>query len=250
MNKTIRRTSVFCLLLVLALLVRASWVQVYDAKALADNDNNRRNTIAQYARPLGDIIVAGSPVTGSQRTESGDLAYKRTYTDGELYAAVTGYGSQAYGSTQLEGIYGPVLDGTDDRLKNASDVITGEAAAPGDVLTTIDPDVQKAAYGALGDDKGAAVAMDPKTGRILGMVSTPRTTRRRSAGPRTRTPGRSCWPTPTSRWSTAPCGSRWRPGRRSSWWWRRPRWRTACTTRWTRPPTAPTPTPCPAPRPC
>ncbi|WP_328722376.1 penicillin-binding protein 2 [Streptomyces sp. NBC_00247] len=173
MNKTIRRTSVFCLLLVLALLVRASWVQVYDAKALADNDNNRRNTIAQYARPLGDIIVAGSPVTGSQRTESGDLAYKRTYTDGELYAAVTGYGSQAYGSTQLEGIYGPVLDGTDDRLKNASDVITGEAAAPGDVLTTIDPDVQKAAYGALGDDKGAAVAMDPKTGRILGMVSTP-----------------------------------------------------------------------------
>ncbi|MGW0856076.1 peptidoglycan D,D-transpeptidase FtsI family protein [Streptomyces sp. NPDC002690] len=173
MNKTIRRTSVFCLLLVLALLVRASWVQVYDAKALADNDNNRRNTIAQYARPLGDIIVAGSPVTGSQRTESGDLAYKRTYTDGELYAAVTGYGSQAYGSTQLEGIYGSVLDGTDDRLKNASDVITGEAATPGDVLTTIDPAVQKAAYEALGDDKGAAVAMDPKTGRILGMVSTP-----------------------------------------------------------------------------
>ncbi|MFD6426528.1 peptidoglycan D,D-transpeptidase FtsI family protein [Streptomyces sp. NPDC060198] len=173
MNKTIRRTSVFCLLLVLALLVRASWVQVYDAKALADNDNNRRNTIAQYAQPLGDIIVAGSPVTGSERTTSGDLAYKRTYTDGELYAAVTGYGSQAYGSTQLEGIYGPVLDGTDDRLKNAADVITGEAAAPGDVLTTIDPDVQKAAYEALGDDKGAAVAMDPKTGRILGMVSTP-----------------------------------------------------------------------------
>ncbi|MCX5396289.1 penicillin-binding protein 2 [Streptomyces sp. NBC_00102] len=173
MNKTIRRASVFCLLLVLALLVRATWVQVYDAKALADNDNNRRNTIAQYAQPLGDIIVAGSPVTGSQRTESGDLAYKRTYTDGELYAAVTGYGSQAYGSTQLEGIYGSVLDGTDDRLKNPADVVTGKQAAPGDVLTTIDPDVQKAAYEALGDDKGAAVAMDPKTGRILGMVSTP-----------------------------------------------------------------------------
>lgn len=118
MNKTIRRASVFCLLLVLALLGRATWVQAYQARALADNDHNRRNTIAQYAQPLGDIIVAGSPVTGSRRTEGSDLAYKRTYKQDGLYAAVTGYSSQAYGSTQLEGIYSHVLDGTDDRLKN------------------------------------------------------------------------------------------------------------------------------------
>ncbi|WP_435286245.1 peptidoglycan D,D-transpeptidase FtsI family protein [Streptomyces bacillaris] len=173
MNKTIRRASVCCLLAVLALLVRATWVQGYQAKALADDEHNRRNTIAQYAQPLGDIIVAGSPVTGSKGTSGGDLRYKRTYTQGELYAAVTGYGSQAYGATQLEGIYSHVLDGTDDRLKNPADLITGKQAAPGNVLTTIDPDVQKAAYEALGGDKGAAVAIDPKTGRILGMVSTP-----------------------------------------------------------------------------
>ncbi|MFH9611783.1 peptidoglycan D,D-transpeptidase FtsI family protein [Streptomyces sp. NPDC017448] len=173
MNKTIRRASVFCLLMVLALLVRATWVQGYEAKALADDEHNRRKTIAQYAQPLGDIIVAGSPVTGSKGTTGGDLRYKRTYTHGELYAAVTGYSSQAYGATQLEGVYGDVLDGTDDRLKNPKDLLTGEQATPGNVLTTIDPDVQKAAYEALGDDKGAAVAMDPRTGRILGMVSTP-----------------------------------------------------------------------------
>ncbi|MFF1846464.1 peptidoglycan D,D-transpeptidase FtsI family protein [Streptomyces sp. NPDC058217] len=173
MNRTIRRASVFCLLLVLALLGRATWVQAYQARALADDDHNRRKTIAQYAQPLGDIIVAGSPVTGSKGTQAGDLAYKRTYTQGELYAAVTGYSSQAYGATQLEGIYSHVLDGTDDRLKNPLDVVTGKRAAPGSVLTTIDPDVQKAAYEALGDDKGAAVAIDPRTGQILGMVSTP-----------------------------------------------------------------------------
>ncbi|MET8344340.1 peptidoglycan D,D-transpeptidase FtsI family protein [Streptomyces microflavus] len=173
MNKTIRRAAVFCLLMVLALLVRATWVQGYEAKALADDEHNRRNTIAQYAQPLGDIIVAGSPVTGSKGTSGGDLRYKRTYTQGELYAAVTGYSSQAYGATQLEGIYSDVLDGTDDRLKNPADLITGRQASPGNVLTTIDPGVQKAAYEALGDDKGAAVAIDPKTGRILGMVSTP-----------------------------------------------------------------------------
>ncbi|MFE2091915.1 peptidoglycan D,D-transpeptidase FtsI family protein [Streptomyces sp. NPDC059460] len=173
MNRTIRHTSVFCLLLVLALMGRATWVQAYQAQALADNDHNRRNTIAQYAQPLGDIIVAGSPVTGSERTRGSDLAYKRTYTQGELYAAVTGYSSQAYGATQLEGIYSHVLDGTDDRLKNPVDVVTGKQTSPGSVLTTIDPDVQKAAYEALGGDKGAAVAIDPATGKILGMVSTP-----------------------------------------------------------------------------
>ncbi|MGW5421501.1 peptidoglycan D,D-transpeptidase FtsI family protein [Streptomyces sp. NPDC003943] len=173
MNKTIRRASVFALLLVLALLGRATWVQGYEGKALANDKKNRRKTIAQYAQPLGNIVVAGSPVTGSKRTEGGDLAYKRDYTDGRLYAAVTGYSSQAYGATQLEGIYADVLDGTDSRLKNPVDALTRKQAEPGTVLTTIDPAVQKAGYKALGNKKGAAVAIDPKTGRILGMVSTP-----------------------------------------------------------------------------
>ncbi|MYV70124.1 penicillin-binding protein 2 [Streptomyces sp. SID2131] len=173
MNKTIRHTSVFVLLLVLALLGRATWVQAYEAKALADDQKNRRKTIAQYAQPLGNIVVAGSPVTGSKRTEGTDLAYRRTYPDGKLYAAVTGYSSQAYGATQLEGIYADVLDGTDDRLKNPLDAVTREQQEPGTVVTTIDPAVQKAAYRALGNKKGAAVAVDPVSGRILALASTP-----------------------------------------------------------------------------
>ncbi|MQS34079.1 peptidoglycan D,D-transpeptidase FtsI family protein [Streptomyces katsurahamanus] len=173
MNKTIRHTAVFSLLLVLALLVRATWLQAFEAKALAENDRNHRTKIAQYAQPLGDIIVAGSPVTGSAPTAGGDLAYQRTYTDGAMYAAVTGYSSQLYGATQLEGIYSEVLDGTDSRLKNPAEAITGRQQKPGDVLTTIDPAVQEAGYRALGDTKGAAVAIDPETGAILGMVSTP-----------------------------------------------------------------------------
>ncbi|KOG61876.1 penicillin-binding protein [Streptomyces antibioticus] len=173
MNKTIRRASVFALLLVLALLVRATWLQFYDGKALADDNDNRRNAIATYSRPLGNIIVAGDAITGSARTKGSDLAYKRTYTDGKLYAAVTGYASQAYAPTQLEGIYKDLLNGTDNRLKTVMDTVTGERAEPGNVLTTIDPAVQKAAYRALGDKKGGAVAIDPKTGRILAVVSTP-----------------------------------------------------------------------------
>ncbi|MBZ3902869.1 penicillin-binding transpeptidase domain-containing protein [Streptomyces griseiscabiei] len=173
MNKTIRRSAVFSLLLVLALLVRATWVQFYEGTALADDQDNRRNAIKTYADPLGNIVVAGESITGSARTKGGDLAYKRTYKDGELYAAVTGYASQAYAPTQLEGIYQSLLDGTDLRLRTVMDTVTGQRADPGNVLTTIDPAVQKAAYDALGDNKGAAVAIDPATGRILAVVSTP-----------------------------------------------------------------------------
>ncbi len=173
MNKTIRRASVFTLLMVLALLVRVTWVQFYEAGALADDNNNRRNAIETYAAPLGNIVVAGEAITGSARTKGSDLAYKRTYTDGELYAAVTGYASQAYAPTQLEGIYRDLLNGTDSRLKTVMDTVTDTRADPGNVITTIDPAVQKAAYKALGDKKGAAVAIDPKTGKILAVASTP-----------------------------------------------------------------------------
>jgi peptidoglycan glycosyltransferase len=173
MNKTIRRASVFSLLLVLALLCRATWVQFYEGRALADNKENRRKAIEQYAYPLGDIIVAGEAITGSERTEHSDLAYKRTYRDGALYAPVTGYSSHVYGANLLEGVYQDVLDGTAVELRSPLDTMTGKRGEPGDVVTTIDPDVQRAAFEGLGDKKGAAIALEPATGRVLGMVSTP-----------------------------------------------------------------------------
>lgn len=174
MNRTIRRAGIVTLLLVMALLLRVTWVQMVHGEALADDDKNRRNTLEEYARPFGDIIVGGKPVTGSERAEDGgDLRYQRTYTDGPLYAPVTGFSSQVRGATQLEGIYQDVLDGTDDRLKDPLDLLTGDSAEPGDVLTTIDPAVQRAGYEALGDKKGAAVAVDPDSGELLGVVSSP-----------------------------------------------------------------------------
>ncbi|MEV7591254.1 penicillin-binding transpeptidase domain-containing protein [Streptomyces sp. NPDC089922] len=173
MNKTIRRASVFCLLLVLALLVRVTWVQAYQGRALAEDKNNRRNVIGQYENPLGNIIVGGEAITGSEKTGGKDFGYKRTYVDGPLYAPVTGYSSQVYGTSMLEGIYKNVLNGSDSRLKTVMDMLTNKRAAPGNVLTTIDKDVQKAAYDALQGKQGAAVALDPGTGEILAVVNNP-----------------------------------------------------------------------------
>ncbi|MFI5760547.1 penicillin-binding transpeptidase domain-containing protein [Streptomyces sp. NPDC051563] len=173
MNKTIRRASVFCLLLVLALLVRVTWVQAYQGQALADDKNNRRNLIGKYENPLGNIIVGGEAITGSTDTGGKDFRYKRTYVDGPLYAPVTGYSSQAFGWSMLEGVYRDVLNGTDNRLKSVMDTLTNKRATPGNVLTTIDKNVQKAGWDALQGKQGSAVAIDPATGEILAVVNNP-----------------------------------------------------------------------------
>jgi cell division protein FtsI/penicillin-binding protein 2 len=143
------------------------------ADELAQHDHNRRDLIEAYSRPLGDIIVAGEPVTGSVRTDDGGLRYRRSYTDGKLYAPVTGYRTHFRGSSLLEGVYHDVLDGTGDEVKSPLDLLTRSGPEPGDVVTTIDPDVQRAGYEALQGKTGAAVAVDPQTGRLLAVVSTP-----------------------------------------------------------------------------
>ncbi|MEU9119486.1 penicillin-binding transpeptidase domain-containing protein [Streptomyces sp. NPDC048506] len=172
MNKPLRRVSVFCLALVLALMGWATWIQGARASDYKEDPHNPRVVIGKYAAPLGNILVDGEPITGSART-SATLKYKRTYKDGPLYAPVTGFTSQIFGSNQLESLYGDLLDGSDSRLQSPADALTRTRAKGGDVATSIDAKVQKAGYQALDGKKGAAVAMDPATGRILGMVSTP-----------------------------------------------------------------------------
>ncbi|MFJ6746942.1 MULTISPECIES: peptidoglycan D,D-transpeptidase FtsI family protein [unclassified Streptomyces] len=176
MNRPLRHIAVFCGVLVLALLVRATWVQFIQADALAKDKNNRRVKIEAFSYPRGNIIVGGKPITGSVATD-GDFKYKRTFKNGPMYAPITGYASQAQGPTFLEGVYQDVLSGKDDRLffNRAQAVLTGEKPRGGDVLTTIDEKAQKAAYKGLTDlhAKGAVVALDPGSGKILAMASTP-----------------------------------------------------------------------------
>lgn len=101
----------------------------------------------------------------------------RTYADGPMYAPVTGYYSINYGAGGLERAEDDVLNGSDPRLfvRRLSDMVTGRDPRGGNVKLTIDPKVQKAAYDLMTQRgyTGAVVAMEPKTGRILAMVSTP-----------------------------------------------------------------------------
>ncbi|MET7450502.1 penicillin-binding transpeptidase domain-containing protein [Streptomyces sp. NPDC005574] len=176
MNKPLRRIAIFCALLVLTLLLRDNWLQYVKADELRTDTNNRRVAIEQYATPRGDIIVDGKSITDSKKTSSGDFEYKRTYKDGAMWAPVTGFASQAYGTNQIENIEDGILTGTDDRLffRNTLDMITGKPKEGGNVVTTLNAAAQKAAYEGLSKrGKGAVAAIDPSTGAILALASYP-----------------------------------------------------------------------------
>ncbi|MEV7090191.1 penicillin-binding protein 2 [Streptomyces sp. NPDC093085] len=175
MNKPLRRIAIFCGLLMLALLIRENWLGFARANELSSQEHNRRVQIERYSNPRGNIIVDGKPITGSTKTESTDFAYKRTYTDGPMWAPVTGFASQAFGANQIESIEDGVLTGNDDRLffDRTMSMFTGGDKKGGNVVTTLSTAAQKAAYEGLGKKKGAVAAIDPSTGRILALASTP-----------------------------------------------------------------------------
>ncbi|MBW8798436.1 MAG: penicillin-binding protein 2 [Streptomyces sp.] len=180
MNKPLRRIAIFCGLLVLALLLRDNWLQYVKADTLREDPANRRVTIARYSTPRGDIIVDGNPITGSTASSSSglnDLKYKRTYKNGPMWSPVTGYASQAFGANQLESLEDGILTGNDDRLffRNTLDMITGKQKQGGNVVTTLNAAAQSAAYNGLKKQggKGAVVALDPSTGKILALASYP-----------------------------------------------------------------------------
>ncbi|MGW3831572.1 peptidoglycan D,D-transpeptidase FtsI family protein [Streptomyces microflavus] len=175
-NRTLRHVAVLCGALMFAVLTRATWIQFFTAESLTEHHANRRLLIKEFGEPRGDIIVGGRPITGSVKTPGSDLLHKRVYTDGPMYAPITGYLSQAQGATMLEGVHRNVLNGQDPRLRNQFlDTLTGKRPTGGDIITTIVPKAQKAAYRGLTElgAKGAVVALDPRDGKILAMASTP-----------------------------------------------------------------------------
>ncbi|MET9042991.1 penicillin-binding transpeptidase domain-containing protein [Streptomyces sp. NPDC004362] len=171
---TIQRAAALCALLLVALLVNATRVQIFEASRYDDNPANRRQMIARYGAPRGDILVDGRAVTGS-RDAGGMFRYERTYTDGPLFAPVTGFASQVYGTTMLEDTQDATLAGTDPDLAPFPlwNDVTRTRSSGGNVVTTLNGAAQRAAYQALGGRSGAVAAIEPSTGRILALVSAP-----------------------------------------------------------------------------
>lgn len=179
MNTTLRHLSTVVMAMFLALMVATSWIQFVSAGELNDDPRNVRNIFSELGRNRGPIVVGGDPIVTSEPVDD-DYKYQRTYSDGDagaasVYAPLTGFFAVTGTYTGLERYANGYLGGEDDSLwlDRLQNLITGEEAQGSSVELTIDPEVQKAAWDALGDYTGAAVALDPKTGAILAMVSKP-----------------------------------------------------------------------------
>lgn len=175
MNTPIRRLSLLMAVLFTALLVSATVIQFVQAKSLGSMAANKRTLLDTYSRERGSIIVGGQAVAKSIPVDD-QYKFLRQYPQGELYSQVTGFYSYVVGAPYgLEHAADDLLTGDSDSLfvRRVTDLITGRKTAGATLELTIDPKAQKAADAALGKSKGAVVALDPKTGAILAMVSHP-----------------------------------------------------------------------------
>ena len=178
MNRPIRSLAVACLVMFLALLANVNFVQFVQADSLNNKNGNKRVINAEFSRDRGPILVDGTPIAESVKTTDA-YKYQRKYTDGEMYAPLTGYFSYVYGRGGLEYSENPVLSGSDNRLfvSRVVDVLANKQPKGGSVETTIDPLAQQAAADGLKKlgptTRGAVVALQPSTGAVLAMVSQP-----------------------------------------------------------------------------
>ncbi len=174
MNRPIRRVAIFAIVLVAALLLNATWVQAFQATSLDNRVGNQRTLLAAYARQRGPILVGGQAIARSVPT--GDrLKYLRRYPGGAEYAPVTGFDSFIYGTYGIESTYDTELSGNNSALfvRRIVDVVTGAQPQGASVELTIDPAAQDAAWKGLTGQEGAVVAIEPKTGRVLALASSP-----------------------------------------------------------------------------
>ena len=174
MNRAISRIGAVFALLLVALLVNITIIQVGQAREYRDRPGNQRLLLAEYDRERGPIFVGNDAVARSVET-GGALRYLRTYSNGPLYAPVTGFYSLIYGATGLERTENSILTGRSAlfAIDRAEQLFAGRVPTGGAVTTTINAQAQRAAYRGLRGKIGAVVAIEPSTGRILASVQSP-----------------------------------------------------------------------------
>lgn len=175
MTKELRRLSILMLLMFLALFASTSVIQVVQAEALAENTRNTRALYDSYEVQRGSIIASGAAIASS--VPSDDVySWQRVYVDGDMWAPVTGYINPVLSAaTGIEQAMNQELSGTGGSqfLERIERIFTGQPPRGSNVELTLDAAVQRAAYDALGDLQGAVIAIEPSTGRVLAMVTSP-----------------------------------------------------------------------------
>lgn len=174
MNRELKRVSIVVFVMFLALFSSTTIIQVVQADNLRDDARNTRTLYDSYEVERGPILVGGTAIAES--LPSDDMyKFQRVYSGADIYAPITGFFPVNGEPTGLEGALNSYLSGTSNSqfLDGLERLFTGQGRKGASVTVTIDPVVQQAAWDALGDKTGAVIVTQPKTGRVLAMVSKP-----------------------------------------------------------------------------
>ena len=168
----IRRLGLYLVLSFAVVSGGLAYWQVVDAQQLAARSDNPLVIQAQRTALRGTIFDARGKALASTQIVNG-LA-RRTYTD-TAFSHVIGYASLRYGTTAVERAWDDILTGRADPnpLRALLNDILARQPTPRDLTLTIDQRLQDFAARQLGSDVGAVVALDPRTGAVLAMTSTP-----------------------------------------------------------------------------
>mgnify|MGYP001093104008 CR=1 FL=1 len=173
LTRRLTRVAWLVVALMVALTANLTYVQAIAADSLTANPANTRGLAAEMRQERGAIISADGVVLANS-VKSGSV-YARQYPQGALAAHVLGYYSTRYGRAGVEAAANEALAGKRN-FASFADMIEAAAgtSVPGnDIRLTVDSRVQASAEAALAGHKGAVVVLDPRTGAVLAMASSP-----------------------------------------------------------------------------
>ena len=174
LGKNITFALIFFSVLFALLVANLTYIMVVNAQNYQSMPGNG-HTIAKEAKSERGTISTYDGVVLAQSVEQPDGTYERVYPAGTLAAHVVGYYSGKYGMAGIEAEYNDTLKGQRN-FANWSEVLNSMAGVsqPGnDVTLTLNSKIQQAAQAAIEGHKGACVVMDPGTGAVLAMASSP-----------------------------------------------------------------------------
>lgn len=186
LHKSIRNVMVIFLFCFVALISYITYFQIFNGADIANDSGNRRLWAKRNEVLRGTIYDRdGNALTHSVREDK--YTQTREYLYGDLYVHALGYIDERFGVTGLEDEYDSELSNYNSFTNSLRNIVNNldlesiktilnnrdlEKVGNG-IVTTLDPNLQSIAYEAMGDLQGSVVAINPKTGEILAMVSKP-----------------------------------------------------------------------------
>lgn len=148
-----------------------TYFMVAKSQKVINNPYNKRQEVLAKKIQKGKVLSADGKVLAETETDS-DGRDTRNYPYGKVFCHVVGRDSNSMTGIEREYCY-PLLTSHMNPLEQLVNTFRGEKSPGDQVVTTLDAQLQQVAYDALGDYKGAVIAMEPSTGKILSMVSKP-----------------------------------------------------------------------------